>query len=116
GPVNSTFGCDTLPGECKRTNATAPPSTTSRTATATSTRRSQGRETGLGIAGNASHSAPSGPQQRICARAATAAIGADRAHPGAAGGPAADAPPGRGSVGVPGRGSGAGYPAWRNPV
>jgi hypothetical protein len=49
GAVNSTFGWETLPGECKRMAATAPAAISSRPATATSTQRSQRRGPGLGI-------------------------------------------------------------------
>src|ERR1700749_2459591 len=51
GVVNSRLGCETLPGACERTNATAAPAITRTTAAARSPRHSQRRETG-GMGGN----------------------------------------------------------------
>src|SRR6185437_12551291 len=51
GVVNSRSGCETLPGACESTNATAAPAITKATATARSPRHSQRRETG-GMGGN----------------------------------------------------------------
>src|SRR5450755_2980081 len=48
GDVNSTSGCETLPGECARMNAAVAPTATSTTPAATSPRSSSRRETGLG--------------------------------------------------------------------
>jgi len=41
GRVNDRLGWETLPGECSRMTATVPPIASSKTATATSTQRSQ---------------------------------------------------------------------------
>src|ERR1700722_1288330 len=47
GCVNSTLGCETLPGAWVRITAAAPPNAANTTAPATSPRRSSRRETGL---------------------------------------------------------------------
>src|SRR6185437_4861459 len=57
GVVNSRLGCETLPGACESTYATAAPAITKATATARSPRHSQRRETG-GMGGNPSGSKP----------------------------------------------------------
>ena len=57
-----------MPGECRRTNATAPPRTINKIATVTSTHRSQRRGPGLGMPERLPGAIRSGPHWRRPAR------------------------------------------------